>query len=71
MPGIDGPAFASAVRDDERWRRVPMVALSTRLSSADIERSRAAGFSDIVAKAGRDDLLRVLGAAWTVYGEAA
>jgi two-component system chemotaxis sensor kinase CheA len=71
MPGQDGFAFAKAVQDDERWRRVPMIALSTRAAAIDAERSRAAGFAGIVAKARRDDLLRALDAALQAYGEAA
>jgi two-component system chemotaxis sensor kinase CheA len=59
MPGMDGFAFASAVRKAGRWRRTPLVALSAE-ASPDPDRGRAAGFSDCVAKFDREALLQSL-----------
>ena len=60
MPGMDGFAFAEAVRNDNRWRDTPMVALSSRTTEQDIARGRAVGFDDYVAKFDRDGLVRSL-----------
>ncbi len=60
MPGMDGFAFASAVRHEGAWRDKPMVALSSRASQKDLDRGRAAGFSDYVAKFDREALLASL-----------
>lgn len=57
MPGMDGLAFARAVRAEGAWRDLPMVALSGNAAPADVERGRAAGFTDYVAKYDRDALL--------------
>ena len=60
MPEMDGFQFANEVRKDQRWGATPMVALSARTTDEDFERGRAAGFSDYVAKADRDELVRSL-----------
>ncbi len=60
MPGMNGFEFASAVRRAGRWRQTPLVALSSHASAKDLDRGRAAGFSDYVAKLDRDALLRSL-----------
>jgi len=63
MPEMDGLAFASEVRRDGIWARLPVIALTSRISEADIARGHAAGFSDYVAKFDRDAVLRALGQA--------
>jgi len=60
MPGINGFEFAEQVRKDSRWSAVPLVALSAFASPKDLERGRAAGFSDYVTKTDRDALLSTL-----------
>ncbi len=60
MPGMNGFEFAEAVRSNGRWQNVPLVALSSYTSPDDLERGRAAGFSDYVAKFDRDTLLHTL-----------
>lgn len=60
MPGMDGFAFAEAVRSNGRWRSKPLVALTSRTSDGDLARGRAVGFSDYVAKFDRDSLLQSL-----------
>jgi two-component system chemotaxis sensor kinase CheA len=57
MPGMDGFAFARAVREDPRWATLPLVALTSRVAEADILRAREAGFTDYVAKFDREALL--------------
>jgi two-component system chemotaxis sensor kinase CheA len=63
MPEMDGLAFASEVRRGGAWARLPVIALTSRVSEADIARGHAAGFSDYVAKFDRDAVLRALGQA--------
>ena len=58
MPGMDGFAFAAAVRAGGAWASLPMVALSPRAEPADVARGREVGFTDYVAKFDRDALLQ-------------
>jgi two-component system, chemotaxis family, sensor kinase CheA len=60
MPGMDGFQFASAVKSAGRWQNTPLVALSSHATPKDLDRGRAAGFSDYVAKFDRDALLHTL-----------
>jgi two-component system chemotaxis sensor kinase CheA len=56
MPGMDGFAFARAVREGGAWAELPMVALSGRVDAVATDRARAAGFTDFVPKYDRDAL---------------
>jgi two-component system, chemotaxis family, sensor kinase CheA len=60
MPGMDGFQFASTVKSTTRWQNTPLVALSSHATPKDLDRGRAAGFSDYVAKFDRDALLHTL-----------
>jgi two-component system chemotaxis sensor kinase CheA len=60
MPRMDGLAFATEVRSDPRWKDVPMVALSTRVTKEEIAQTLKAGFDTYVAKSSRDTLLNIL-----------
>jgi len=60
MPDMDGFALAENVRNDTRWQRVPMVALSSHATEQDFERGREVGFNDYCAKFDRDALLQTL-----------
>lgn len=60
MPGMDGFEFASTVRNDGRWKDVPLVALSGNAAESDMARGREAGFSDYVAKYDREMLVETL-----------
>jgi two-component system chemotaxis sensor kinase CheA len=60
MPGMDGLDFARKVRSGGIWTDLPMIALSGRTSVADVERGRAAGFTDYIAKSAGADLLASL-----------
>jgi signal transduction histidine kinase/DNA-binding NarL/FixJ family response regulator len=53
MPRRDGYSLAEAVRADESARggaRAPIIALSANVSTGEVERSRAAGIDDFIAK---------------------
>jgi CheY-like chemotaxis protein/HPt (histidine-containing phosphotransfer) domain-containing protein len=53
MPRCDGYALAEAVRVDERsgkQARKPIIAMSANVSTEEVERSRAAGIDDFIAK---------------------
>ena len=56
MPELDGLGLARAVRAGGAWAEVPMIALSAQAGPSDVERGRAAGFSDYVAKFDREGL---------------
>ncbi|MEN0076737.1 MAG: chemotaxis protein CheW, partial [Paracraurococcus sp.] len=60
MPGMDGFAFARALRQEGPWRDLPLIALTSRGAPEDIERGRSAGFTDYVAKFDRAALLESL-----------
>ncbi|HUJ99157.1 MAG TPA: chemotaxis protein CheW [Stellaceae bacterium] len=71
MPGMDGFEFASTVKSTTRWQNTPLVALSSHATPRDLDRGRAAGFSDYVAKFDRDALLHTLAEAVNVERGAA
>lgn len=53
MPRRDGYALTTAIREDEQRRgraRAPVIALSATVSTEGVERSRAAGIDDFLAK---------------------
>ena len=60
MPDMNGFEFAEAVRDASRWAEVPMVALSSRTETSDIERGRSVGFNEYVSKSDRESLIQTL-----------
>jgi two-component system chemotaxis sensor kinase CheA len=60
MPGMDGLDFARRVRSGGLWAELPMIALTGRMGHADVERGRAAGFTDYVSKSAGADLLASL-----------
>jgi two-component system chemotaxis sensor kinase CheA len=60
MPGMNGFQFAEAVKNSIRWQKTPIVALSSHASAKDLDRGRAVGFDDYVAKFDRDALLQTL-----------
>jgi two-component system chemotaxis sensor kinase CheA len=60
MPEMNGLAFAEEVRRGGAWAELPLIALTSCVSDADIARGRQAGFSDYVAKFDRDAVLSAL-----------
>ncbi len=63
MPGMDGFAFAEAVRASSEWNETPLVALSGRVQPDFVARGREAGFTEYVGKSDRERLLRTLSSA--------
>jgi len=50
MPGIDGYEATRMLTNDERYKHIPVVAVTARAMQADKERCLAAGATDYVAK---------------------
>jgi two-component system chemotaxis sensor kinase CheA len=60
MPEMNGFEFAEAIRADQKLCGTPIIALSSMISPAAIERGRQAGFHDYVAKFDRPGLIAAL-----------
>ncbi len=59
MPEMDGFAFVSWVAES-RWREVPVVALTSRTTPADVQKGRAAGFARYLGKLDQQELVAAL-----------
>ena len=60
MPDMNGFEFAEVIRADAHLADMPIIALSSLVSPAAIERGRQAGFHDYVAKFDRPGLIAAL-----------
>jgi two-component system chemotaxis sensor kinase CheA len=60
MPEMDGFALAEAVRGEQQFGDIPIIALSSSSSPESIERGRRVGFHDYVAKFDRQSLIAAL-----------
>ncbi|MEH2482749.1 two-component system chemotaxis sensor kinase CheA [Nitrobacteraceae bacterium AZCC 2146] len=60
MPDMNGFEFAETIRADQKLCGTPIIALSSMISPAAIERGRLAGFHDYVAKFDRPGLIAAL-----------
>jgi two-component system chemotaxis sensor kinase CheA len=60
MPDMNGFEFAEVIRADQHLSAMPIIALSSLVSPAAIERGRQAGFHDYVAKFDRPGLIAAL-----------
>jgi two-component system, chemotaxis family, sensor kinase CheA len=60
MPDMNGFEFAETIRADTHLSSLPIIALSSLVSPAAIERGRQAGFHDFVAKFDRPGLIAAL-----------
>jgi two-component system chemotaxis sensor kinase CheA len=60
MPDMNGFEFAETIRADQHLNAMPIIALSSLVSPAAIERGRLAGFHDYVAKFDRPGLIAAL-----------
>lgn len=60
MPEMNGFEFAEAIRADAKLAPTPVIALSSVVSAAAIERGRQAGLTDYVAKFDRPGLIAAL-----------
>ncbi|QCK88355.1 hybrid sensor histidine kinase/response regulator [Phreatobacter aquaticus] len=71
MPEMNGFEFAEAMRSDQRFAAMPVIALSSMTNPASIERARVAGFHDYVAKFDRQGLIAALKETSADYANAA
>jgi two-component system, chemotaxis family, sensor kinase CheA len=71
MPDMNGFEFAETIRADQHLSAMPIIALSSMVSPAAIERGRLAGFHDYVAKFDRPGLIAALKEQTTELGRAA
>ena len=60
MPDMDGFALAQAMRGAPDTAAIPIIALATMVSDETIERGRAVGFHDFVAKFDRPGLIAAI-----------
>jgi two-component system chemotaxis sensor kinase CheA len=60
MPDMDGFALAEAVRTTPATAEIPIIALAAMVSADAIERGRAVGFHDFVAKFDRAGLVAAI-----------
>ncbi len=60
MPDMNGFEFAETIKADQHLSGLPIIALSSMVSPAAIERGRLAGFHDYVAKFDRPGLIAAL-----------
>ncbi len=60
MPEMDGFALAEALRSSPSTAAIPIIALSAMVSADAIERGRAVGFDDFVAKFDRTGLIAAI-----------
>jgi len=58
MPGLDGFGVLAALREDPRFRDLPVVALTASAMRGDREKILAAGFTDYLAKPAGAEMLR-------------
>jgi CheY-like chemotaxis protein len=50
LPGMDGNEILSQIRDDERLRPLPVIALTAHAMAGDREKYLSAGFDDYITK---------------------
>jgi two-component system, chemotaxis family, sensor kinase CheA len=60
MPEMDGFGFAEAVKSDQRWAALPMIAITSRTEAKYRERGMSLGFRDYIAKDQHKELIRAL-----------
>ncbi len=60
MPEMNGYEFAETIRADQNLNHLPVIAVSSLVSPAAIERGRQAGFYDYIAKFDRPGLIAAL-----------
>jgi two-component system chemotaxis sensor kinase CheA len=71
MPDMNGFEFAETIKADHKLAGTPIIALSSMISPAAIERGRQAGFHDYVAKFDRPGLIAALKEQTTELNKAA
>jgi len=68
---MSGFEFAENVRAGGPWKDIPIIALSSRTTDADLDRGRVIGFHDYISKTKRTELVDALTNAIKTYKEAA
>jgi two-component system chemotaxis sensor kinase CheA len=58
MPNMDGFELASKIKADERFKHLPVIALTTMASDEDITRGREVGIDDYQIKLDKEKLMR-------------
>jgi CheY-like chemotaxis protein len=58
MPGLDGYGVLAALRAEERFAQVPVLALTASAMRGDREKILEAGFTDYLAKPAAPELVR-------------
>ncbi|HEX4039164.1 MAG TPA: response regulator [Acidobacteriaceae bacterium] len=58
MPGMDGYQVLAALRGEDRFQNLPILALTASAMRGDRERILAAGFTDYLAKPAGPEILR-------------
>lgn len=51
LPGVNGFEVLAAIRQNERWKKTPVIVLSNLGQSEDVEKARALGIDDYIIKA--------------------
>jgi CheY-like chemotaxis protein len=64
MPELDGYETTRAIRGEERFRQLPIIALTAKAMKGDREKAIAAGASDYIAKPVDTDQLLSLMRVW-------
>jgi two-component system, chemotaxis family, sensor kinase CheA len=60
MPRLTGLELTQRIRSEERFGKLPIIALSSLAAEEDVARGRAAGVSDYLVKLDRDEMLSSL-----------
>lgn len=60
MPNLNGFSLAMAVRDIERFKTLPLIALTTRFTETDRKKGKDAGFNKYLEKLKSDELLNTI-----------
>jgi two-component system, chemotaxis family, sensor kinase CheA len=60
MPVMNGFEFAKALRKNQKWAHIPLIALSTRSDQSHIEQGRQVGFNAYLEKVNSEELLETI-----------
>ena len=60
MPVMDGFTLSQKVREIEKHKDLPIIAISTRVTKADLEKGRDSGFDHHLEKFNRDQVIKLV-----------